>query len=131
MHTTDSIAGKKFSLRARCRSLFHAFHGLKSFFTSEHNALIHLLASATLVFLVFIFPVTWMEGIILVISTASVWAAELFNTAIEKTMDIISTEKSPSVKFIKDVSAAAVLVTAIAALAAGCIIFIPKFSLLW
>jgi diacylglycerol kinase (ATP) len=41
-------------------------------------------------------------------------------------MDFISTEKHPKIKLIKDLSAAAVLVGAIASLVMGCVIFIPK-----
>jgi diacylglycerol kinase len=55
-----------------------------------------------------------------------VWVAEIFNTAIEKTMDFISRERHPQIKLIKDLAAAAVLVTAFSALITGAIIFIPK-----
>jgi len=125
---TKSLTQKKFSIRSRLHSFSHAFRGLKAFFAAEHNALIHLLATSLLIFLAFIFPVTRTEAVILIFCTASVWAAELFNTAIEKIMDAVSTEKNQSVKFIKDVSAAAVLVTSIAALCAGCLVFIPKIA---
>lgn len=56
-----------------------------------------------------------------------VWTAELFNTAIEKVMDFISTERLPQIKWIKDMAAAAVLITALAAVIIGALIFIPKF----
>ncbi len=68
-----------------------------------------------------------MESSILVVVTGFVWAAEIFNTAIEKIMDYISIDREPEIKFIKDVAAAAVLVAAITAFITGCIIFIPKF----
>ena len=58
---------------------------------------------------------------------AVVWMAELFNSAIEKAMDFISTEKHPQIKLVKDLAAAAVLITALAAVIVGGIIFIPKF----
>jgi diacylglycerol kinase len=66
------------------------------------------------------------EWLTVIIVTAMVWAAEIFNTVVEKIMDHITPEQHPGVKVIKDLSAAAVLVTAIAALIAGLIIFIPK-----
>ena len=55
-----------------------------------------------------------------------VWTAEIFNTAIEKTMDFISREKHPQIKLVKDLAAAAVLITAVSAIIVGAIIFIPK-----
>jgi len=50
----------------------------------------------------------------------------LFNTAIEKLADMVSGDFHPSIKFIKDVSAAAVMVSAMAAFITGAIIFLPK-----
>ena len=57
--------------------------------------------------------------------------AELFNTAIEAVVDMISLEKSPQAKLAKDISAGAVLVLAIASAIIGLIIFIPKFIALF
>jgi len=67
-------------------------------------------------------PAKWL---FIVIAIGLVWVAELFNTAIEKLCDMVCPEQHPQIKFIKDVSAAAVLVTAIIAMITGCIIFIP------
>ena len=55
-----------------------------------------------------------------------VWTTEIINTAIEKIMNLISEEQRPEIRIIKDMSAAAVLIAAIAALVTGCIVFIPK-----
>ena len=67
-----------------------------------------------------------VEIIVLVLAVGLVWATELINTVIEKIMDLISVEKNPQIKIIKDMSAAAVLVASITALIIGCIVFIPK-----
>lgn len=67
-----------------------------------------------------------MEIIALTCAIGIVWVAELFNTAIEKIMDLIYTERNSKIKFIKDLSAAAVLIAAVIAPAIGCIVFIPK-----
>jgi len=66
------------------------------------------------------------EAISIVLSVGLVWLAELFNTAIEKLCDVVSKEYHPAIKFIKDVSAAAVLVSAITAFVTGAIVFLPK-----
>lgn len=121
---------EKFSLRKRLRSFGHAFAGIRSFFAAEHNAFIHLTGTIVVCGLSFWLGVTATEALVLLIVTAMVWAAELFNSAIEKMMDYMTRENQPSIKFIKDVSAAAVLVTAFAALLAGLLIFLPKIILL-
>lgn len=115
-----------FSLSARIKSFGYAFEGLYLFFRREHNALIHLAATIVVLLLCFVFPVSRMEVIALLFAVGLVWMAELFNTAIEKMMDFTTSEKLPPIKFIKDLSAAAVLVASIAALATGCLVFIPK-----
>jgi diacylglycerol kinase (ATP) len=117
---------KPFSIPARARSFRYAVEGMIAFFRSEHNALLHLLATITVIVLALVFPVSRIELIALVWAIGFVWVAELFNTAIEKIMDFIAPGKQPAVKFIKDLSAAAVLIAAITAFIIGCIVFIPK-----
>ena len=112
----------------RGQSFKYAWEGILAFFRAEHNAIIHLLASFAVVCLALVFRVTKTEAIALILSMGFVWATELFNTSIEKMMDMVSTERHPGIKFIKDVSAAAVLVAACCALLVGCIVFIPKIS---
>ena len=119
-----------FSWKARLKSFVYAWEGIVSFFRWEHNAQIHL----AITFLVLVLSVTlgvnkW-EAIAVVFSIAFVWIAEMFNTAIEKAMDFITLEKHPQIKLIKDISAGAVLIAAIAAVIVGCFIFIPKLIML-
>jgi len=115
-----------FSIRARIRSFRFAFEGLNSFFATQHNAVIHLLMTILAFVAALFFNVSKAETVAIVIAAGFVWAAELFNTAIEKLADTISEDFHPSIKFIKDVSAAAVLISAIAAFITGAIIFLPK-----
>lgn len=117
---------ESFSLRARGKSFKYAVDGMIKFFYTEHNALLHLITTITTIVLAIVTPVSKQEIIFLVLVIGFVFAAELFNTAIEKIMDYISIERNPEIKFIKDVAAAAVLVAAITAFITGCIIFIPK-----
>lgn len=120
------MESKQFSLRARARSFVYAWMGLKALLTTEHNAYIHLAFTLMTLALGCIMHLDATECTLLIFSTALVWMAELFNTAIEKTADLISKEQHPQIKLIKDVSAAAVLVAAVAAFLIGCTIFIPK-----
>lgn len=118
---------EKFSLRRRAKSFRFAFEGVQQFFTTQHNAIIHAVATAVAIIVAIIIPLPVTQLLFIIFSIGMVWMAELFNTAVEKLCDMVSPEPHPSIKFIKDVSAAAVLVTAIIAVATACIIFIPAF----
>jgi diacylglycerol kinase len=116
----------RFSWRQRRNSFSYAFDGLKAAFRTEHNLWIHAALAVVAVALGFLLQISRYEWLALVIVMALVWMTELLNTAIEKAMDFISTEQNPKIKLVKDLAAAAVLVTALAALVCGGIIFIPK-----
>jgi diacylglycerol kinase (ATP) len=115
-----------FSLRARAASIRYAYEGLLAFFTSQHNAIIHLLFTIAVFITTLLLPVTRSEMLALILATGFVWCAEIFNTAIEALVDHLSPARHPRVKFIKDVAAAAVLIAAVTAATVGVFIFIPK-----
>ena len=117
---------KPFSATARFKSFGYAVQGILAFFRNEHNAVIHLLVTIIVAALAIILSLSRMEIVLIIIVCGGVWMAELFNTAIERTMDFISKEYHPAIKVIKNLSAAAVLVMAVVAMVTGCIVFIPK-----
>lgn len=117
---------QKFSWQQRARSFGFAFDGICTFFKTQHNAIIHAVATIAVIVTGFSVHLAATEWLFITIVIAMVWAAELFNTAIEKLCDMVSPQRNPAIKFIKDVAAAAVLVTAIAAVVTGGIIFLPK-----
>ena len=117
---------KKFSWKERGNSFTYAWDGIKAVFRTEHNTWIHLALTVVALLLGFILKISRGEFLVLLIVMTMVWTAEIFNTALEKTMDFISKEKHPQIKLVKDLAAAAVLLTALSALVAGAIIFIPK-----
>lgn len=119
----------KFSVRARVKSFVYAFTGMKNFFSSQHNAWIHMLATVVITFLAVVFHISNSEAMALILAAGFVWVSELFNTAIENIMNFISVERDPRIGIIKDISAAAVWVAAITALLVGCFVFIPKILL--
>lgn len=116
----------KFSWKARIKGFSFAFRGMYGFIKQEHNTWIHLIATITVVVMAIILKINTAEAVALSLAIGFVWAAELFNTAVERMMDLISPERNPRVKIIKDLSAAAVLVAAISAFITGCFVFIPK-----
>jgi diacylglycerol kinase (ATP) len=121
----DSDASS-FSWKARLKSFVYALEGILSFFKCEPNAQIHLVITSLVLVLSATLGLTKWEAIAVVFSIAFVWITEMFNTAIEKTMDFITVQKHVEIKFIKDVSAGAVLIASVAAVIVGCFIFIPK-----
>lgn len=119
-----------FSIRARAKSFQHAFEGMIKLLQQDHNILIHLFVTLAVIVLSIFTKVNKTEVLALVFAIGLVWVAELFNTVIEKIMDLISTQRHSKIKFIKDVSAAAVLIAATTAAITGSVIFIPKI-ILW
>jgi diacylglycerol kinase (ATP) len=115
-----------FSWKARLKSFVYAWEGILNFFRCEPNAQIHLVITFLVLVLSVILGLTKWEAIAVVFSVAFVWITEMLNTAIEKIMDFITIQKHVEIKFIKDVSAGAVLIASVAAVIVGCFIFIPK-----
>ena len=71
--------------------------------------------------------VSLWQAIILILVIASVLVLELINTIFEKMVDILRPRIHYYAEVIKDVMAAAVLVTSIAAVIVGILIFAPYF----
>lgn len=117
---------KPFSLADRARSFGHAGRGLTLFFRTTHNSWIHLLLLVCALVGGIYFEVSHSEWLALIITAALVLSAEAFNTAIEIDIDLTSPEYHPFARDTKDVAAAAVLITAIAALLVALLIFGPR-----
>ncbi|MDD2412812.1 MAG: diacylglycerol kinase family protein [Bacteroidales bacterium] len=117
---------QKFSLSNRLKSFSFAFNGLKILIKEEHNARIHLFVAIVVVMAGLIFKISVNEWFVVLFAIGFVMVVEIINTAIESIANIISPEKDKRIKKIKDLSAAAVLISALTALVIGSIIFIPK-----
>jgi len=55
-----------------------------------------------------------------------VFSMEIINSAIEQLADFVSPDYHEAIKKVKDLSAAAVLISALVSVIIACIIFIPK-----
>ena len=120
----DRDTKHKFSLRERFRSFVYAGRGLKLLFL-EHNTWIHLVATLCVAIVgwwVSLSPIEWAIAISLV---GGVWITEALNTAIERLCDHVTPDMHPAIGRIKDIAAAAVLLSAITAVLAGLCIFVP------
>ena len=99
-----------FHLRAR-----FAWQGIKAAWQNEMSFRTHCAATAFVVLVLLIKRPVAAWWAILLLTCAVVIAAELFNTALEQSLDLISPEPHPAVKLAKDCSAGAVLVLSVGA----------------
>ena len=117
-------------MKKHWQSFLHACHGLLWLVKHELNFRIELLCAIVTVSAGLFTGLSKIEWIAIIALIALVLIMEAFNTAIEKIMDMIHPVWDKRVKVIKDISAGAVLLAVIAAVAVGMFIFIPKwFSL--
>ena len=107
-------------------SFKYAIEGIISSFRTEKNMKIHVLAMIIVIILGFVFKLDKVEWCFIIIAIISVISAELFNTAIETVVDMVSHERNPKAKLAKDIAAGAVLVVAMGAAIMGVMIFGPK-----
>ncbi len=115
-----------FSILKRLESFRYAFHGLKILIREEHNARVHLVAACCAIVAGLFFQISTNEWLAIILSIGLVISAEAINSAIENIADFVSPERHEAIKRIKDLAAAAVLICAIAAVAVGLIVFLPK-----
>ena len=106
-------------LKTRLQSIRYALDGIKYILKTQQNARIHLFFTLAVFILGFLFGISRMEWIALVLTVGLVWAAELFNTAVEVMVDLISPEQHIGAKISKDISAGSVFVTAFISILVG------------
>ena len=112
-------------LEKRIKSFGYAFKGIASLIRKEHNAWIHCTAIVLVTLAGFHFGITPTEWCIVVLCFGLVLAAEGFNTAIERLVDLVSPDFHPIAGDVKDVAAGAVLICVIVSAIVGLIVFIP------
>lgn len=122
---------EKFSIKKRIKSFSYAFAGLKVLFREEHNSWIHAVAAVMAIVAGFLFRISYMEWIAVLIVIGMVISAEILNSSLERTADFVKAERDDRKRDIKDLGAAAVLVCAIVAALVGLIIFLPKILALF
>lgn len=107
-------------------SFKYAFIGIFTALKEERNLFIHAIFMILVIFAGIGLQINIYEWFICIILFLVVISAELFNTAIEATVNLACQEIHPLAKKAKDISAGAVLITAIGAAIIGLIIFVPK-----
>lgn len=104
----------------------YAFKGMNMVVGTQQNFRIHIIISCMVVMAGIFVKLTSVEWCIIVLTISMVLAMETLNTAVEKLVDHISPGFHKQAGMVKDIAAAAVLLTAIAAAITGLIIFLPR-----
>jgi diacylglycerol kinase (ATP) len=113
-------------LRRRAASFGHAFRGVAAALRSEVHLQFHAVATVLVLGLGTYFRLLAAEWALVALAVASVWAAELFNTAIETLTNLASPGYHPLAGKAKDVASGAVLLASLGARAVGGLVFGPK-----
>jgi diacylglycerol kinase len=111
-------------LQYHIKSFGYALTGLRTLIQSEHNILIHTIATVIVIGLGWWRHLSTVKWCIILGVIALVWICEAFNTALERLCDMISKEQHPVIKQVKDMSSAAVLIAAILSVVVGLLIFL-------
>jgi diacylglycerol kinase (ATP) len=118
------------------RQIFR-FHGFREGFKFAYKGLVYLFLfhrNMRVIFLLGIaafllglhFQLKGIELAILCATITLVFMAEIFNTAIEMLMDVLTQKYHTRIKLVKDIAAAVVLLASLNAVAIGYILFIRR-----
>ncbi len=110
------------NFRKVVRSFRFAGQGIVDLFRYENNAKVHLLIAVVVVGVGFWLKLSRIEWAVILTQVGLVWAAEAFNTALEKLCDFVRPELHPQIKAVKDLSSGAVLILAITAVLVGLVV---------
>ena len=107
-------------------SLHDAVCGVVYALASQRNMKIHLIAALLVVAAGLFLGLNRVEWSVIILTVTAVWAAEIMNTSLEKVVDLLSPQYNVVAGRAKNISAAAVLVTALGAVLVGIMIFGPR-----
>jgi diacylglycerol kinase len=121
------------SPRSWSRRFRDAFRGMKEGVRGQSTFFVHFFAAAVVVAAAAVLRATFYEWCLLVLCIAAVFAAEMFNSAIESMAKAITGQSDPHLGNSLDIAAAAVLVASIGAAIVGAVIFVRRlgFMLGW
>jgi len=116
------------SKRSFLQSFKFAFEGLRFIARTETHIRIHIILAFVAILSAALLKVSKFEFLFIFIAIALVFVAEIVNTAFEILIDFLKGQrKSVSIRVMKDVAAAGVLIASINSLVVASFILIPKF----
>ena len=104
----------------------NALNGLVYTFRTQRHMRFHLYVVLVVMLLGVFFNLRLRELLVLLFTISLVLVAEMFNSAIEATVDLVQPHYNPMAKFAKDISAGAVMITTIIALVVGTLMILGE-----
>jgi len=111
------------------RAFGFAFEGILHGLKAERNLKFHFLAAIIVIGAGFFTGLSMTEWFVVTILIGGMLAMELMNSAVERIVDLVTSEQHPLAKQAKDLAAGAVLIFAIVSAVIGLMIFIPKWMM--
>ena len=120
-------------LKSILRGFGYAAKGILRTVRQERNFRIHLVAVVRVSCFSALYGVTAEQWIILVILFGLVLSLELLNTAVEKTVDLMTSDRHPLAEIAKDAAAGSVLISAVASVVVAVLMFRDpvKWGMVW
>jgi diacylglycerol kinase (ATP) len=103
-----------------------ALDGIVFTFKTQRHMRFHLYVVVIVLGLGIVARLGLREMLVLLFTISLVLVAEMFNSAIEATVDLVSPNYNPLAKFAKDIAAGAVLITTIIALVVGALLMLGE-----
>jgi diacylglycerol kinase (ATP) len=107
------------------KSANFAIEGILHAAKTQRHVRYHFFSAASVLLLSYVLGVPRIEFLIIALSVIAVLLAEMFNTAVEALVDIVSPGQSEKARIAKDIAAGAVFVTAFGVAVIGYIILFP------
>ncbi|HEY8463133.1 MAG TPA: diacylglycerol kinase [Bacillota bacterium] len=114
--------------RTLLESFNYAFAGVIYALKTQRNMRLHFLATVAVLLASLLLKIGKTDFLVLILTIAFVITAEMINTAIEATIDLITSKYHPVAAIAKNVAAGAVLVAATVAVFVGYLTFFPKID---
>lgn len=111
-------------------SFNYAINGIIVAVKSERNMKIHYLTAVLVLIVSLLFDLSRVEFLFLIFAISLVIITELINTAIEKTIDMVSPEYHKLAEISKDMAAGAVLIAALNSLVVAYVLFFDRLDAL-
>jgi diacylglycerol kinase (ATP) len=106
-------------------SFYHAFEGLSHAIWTQRHVRVQLIIIALALLLSYMMQLDALHLLFVLSAITAVLMAELFNTAIEVVVNMITDRYHPMAKIAKDVAAAGVLISSMYAFLVGVTVFFP------
>jgi diacylglycerol kinase len=99
--------------------------GLWYCLSTQRNMQVHVVVGAVVLMAAWLLKLNCLEWALVLFVISFVVVAEMFNTALERTVDLCVDTYHPLARLAKHIAAAAVLVSALNAAVVGVLIFLP------